>query len=109
MFGLIVSALIGALCIALGRMVINGNISLLHSYHTLRVTEEDMPHFCKSMGLGLVILGCGIVAFGVIGVLALCLPYLLFTVLAFVCLAASLLVGLTLCLYALIKYNKGIF
>ena len=109
MIGLIVSALIGALCVALGRRVKDGNISLLQSYHTHRVTEDDMPHFCKSMGLGLIILGGGLVGFGVIGVLALCVKLDLFTVLAFVCLAASLFVGLVLCLYALIKYNKGIF
>ena len=40
--GFIVTLLIGIACIVIGIMNSMGNVSMLHSYHRSRVSEEDI-------------------------------------------------------------------
>ena len=104
-----VTALIGLLCIVLGVCNMRGNISSIHSYHRHRVKEEDLLPFGRLMGMGTVIIGIFIIILGSFMLLSelLVLPVLipcgtaLFTL--------GLLAGMGLCLYAMIKYNKGVF
>ena len=65
MVGNIVTLLVGIVCIVLGISNIRGNISSLHSYHRYRVSEEDRIPFGKQVGLGTIIVGIGIIIFGI--------------------------------------------
>ena len=105
----IITLIVGGICIALGICNMVGNISSLHSYHRHRVAKEDIPAFGKLVGLGTVIVGASIVLMGAflsfidpvrspaLSVVGMCVTI------------AGLAVGIVLSLYAIIKYNKGLF
>jgi heme A synthase len=106
---LIVTTLVGLLCIVLGICNMRGNISSIHSYHRHRVKEEDRLPFGRLMGIGTVIVGIFIIILGIFMFLSelLVLPVLIPCGIALF--TAGFLAGMGLCLYAMIKYNKGIF
>ena len=60
----IFTALIGVVCIVIGISNRKGNISLLHSYHTKRVAEEDKLPLGKLVGLGMMIVGIALLIAG---------------------------------------------
>ena len=60
----IVTIAVGILCIGIGISNRKGNIETLHSYHRNRVSKEDRIPFGKQVGLGMIIVGAGIIAFG---------------------------------------------
>ena len=97
----IVSIAIGILIIILGISHIKGNTKLLHSYHTKNVKEEDKIPFGRKIGAGATIIGCAI---AISGIAELFLPGI-----ANIIMIVGLIPGLILILYALFKYNKGIF
>lgn len=90
--------LIGIVLIVIGAMTARGNLSLLHSYHIKRVREEDKKPFARIMGIGNIIVGVGLAVCGF-------LPENVTTPV----LTVFLVLGIGLCLFGLIKYNKGIF
>lgn len=105
----IISFLIGVVCIILGIGNMRGNISTLHEYHRSRVRAEDVLPFGRLVGIGTITVGGGIMLFSLLGALALGvhndLLTLIGTVMLFVCIA----VGLGITVYAMKKYNGGIF
>ena len=105
----IVTLLVGVVCIILGIMNMRGNISSLHAYHRRRVREEDKNPFGKKIGLGTLLCGAAIVGYSVLSMLAQSVEAPAFSVAATVVLIAGLGVGVAFILYALFKYNKGIF
>ena len=105
----IVSIIIGIVCILIGVSNRKGNISMLHSYHTKRVSEQDRLPFGKMVGLGMIIVGLAIILMGVFSFIATALQQNAFFVVGNVVLAAGLVSGIGICFYAMIKYNKGIF
>ena len=109
MASFIVTLIIGIVCILLGISNMRGNISSLHSYHRHRVTEEDKPAFGKKVGTGIVLTGCAIVVHSLLSILTLLTNLKIFTVVGSVILTAGLFIGLFISLYAIKKYNKGIF
>ena len=109
MEGFIVSFIVGIICIVLGILNMSGNIKTLHSYHTSRVREEDKIPFGKAIGLGTIICGVTICAHSVMSAIALYAPNEALTLSGTITLIAGLVIGLAICIYALIKYNKGIF
>ena len=109
MVGFVVAVLVGVLCIGIGISNMRGNISTLHSYHRHRVSEEDRIPFGKRVGLGTIIIGGGISAFGVLESLSLLTERQWFMMVGCVLLIVALIIGLGLTFYAMIKYNKGIF
>lgn len=109
MTGNIVAFLVGVVCIVLGISNMRGNISSLHSYHRHRVSEENRIPFGKKVGLGTIICGGAIVAFSIFSLINLYIENQILTVVSTVILIAGLVAGLCLSLYAMIKYNKGIF
>ena len=94
--------LIGAFTIlffVLGYLVwIKEKITLFHSYHYDNVAEENRKAFCKISGIGLIVIGIGVLSAGIIcsvtgsawGAIAI---------------AIGFLIGLTMLIYAGIKYN----
>lgn len=109
MAGFIASFIVGIICIVLGILNMRGNINTLHSYHTSRVREEDKIPFGKAIGLGTIICGVAISAYSVLLAIALYAPNEALTLSGTLALIAGLVIGLAICIYALIKYNKGIF
>lgn len=106
---LIITALIGIACIIIGILNTRGNISMLHSYHTKRVKEEDVLPFGKLVGTGTIIIGAGLLAFGALNYLASLLQQNIFATVATVVIIVGFVAGISISFYAMFKYNKGIF
>lgn len=105
----IMMAIVGVICIVIGIMNMRGNISTLHSYHTHRVSEKDRGPFGRMVGVGMITIGSNITAAG-----AFLSAYVTtldgrFSTIGYIVMVAGMVVGFGFILYALIKYNKGIF
>ena len=109
MTGNIVAFLVGVVCIVLGISNMRGNISSLHSYHRHRVSEEDRIPFGKQVGLGTIIIGIGIMVFGVLLSVTLYTENDIFALIGTALLIMGLVIGLVISFRAMQKYNKGIF
>ena len=105
----IVTFLVGVICIALGLSHMKGNISLLHSYHKKRVSEENRKPFGKQVGLGILIIGIGIIVLSVLSTITFYTENNLFLSIGYAFLIGAIIVGLLISFRAMIKYNKGIF
>ena len=96
---------LGILIIILGVSNMKGNISTIHSYHRKRVSEENKMPFARKIGLGTIIIGIGITVFGAISFF----ENEILTLLSTIILIISIVIGMGLSFYAMIKYNNGIF
>ena len=105
----IVSAIIGVVCIVIGILNRMGNISMLHSYHRKRVSEEDRVPFSKMIGLGMIIIGVAMILMGGLSFLAIALQKNVYSIIGTVFLIVGLVLGLGISFYAMFKYNKGMF
>ena len=101
--------LIGIILSVIGGINLKGNISTLHSYHRKRVSEENRLPFARLVGLGTILCGCGVTVFGVLNFVALQMHSSALTLVGTVVLIVSLVLGIGLNFYAMIKYNGGIF
>ena len=104
-----VSFLVGVICVLLGRANMRGDLSSIQAYHQSRVSERDSAAFGKQMGLGLILMGIGIMAFSVLGTVTLYTGVERFILAGIALLLVSLIAGLALCVRAMKKFNKGIF
>ena len=104
----IVTILVGILCIALGLSNMRGNLSTLHSYHRHRVSEADRLPFGRAIGRGTIVMGVAFVLFGGLTALDRYTKANLVPI-SYGIFIGGLVVGLVLVVYALIRYNKGIF
>ena len=109
MAGNIVAFLVGVVCIVIGISNMRGNISTLHSYHRSRVSEEDRIPFGKQVGLGTVLVGIGVIIFGVLSAVTFYTEKEIFVVIGTAILGIGIVVGLFISFKAMIKYNKGVF
>ena len=109
MSAFIITFLVGIICVAIGISNMKGNISMLHSYHRKRVTEEDRIPFGKMIGIGMIIIGISVMLQSGFSVAALYTENQIFLLIGNIVLAVGLLAGLGISFYAMIKYNKGIF
>ena len=105
----IVTAIIGVICIFIGISHRKGNISLLHSYHRKRVSEEDKLPFGRMVGLGVIIVGISLILMAVMSFMATAFENPIYNVIGTVVLTVGLVIGLGIIFFAMIKYNKGIF
>ena len=101
--------LIGIVCSILGVAIRKGKLSLLHDYHTRRVTEEGRLPFGKQVGLGMLLIGAGMTTFGSLSTIALLADNPVLLRLSLALLAAGLVAGIACIIHALFKYNKGLF
>ena len=109
MFGVIVTILVGLLCIGLGISNARGNISTLHSYHRSRVKEEDVQPYGKQVGAGTIIIGSGLALYGVFTMITLLTEKQIFSGIGSGIMMIGLVVGLLITVKAMMKYNGGIF
>ncbi|MBO5939099.1 MAG: hypothetical protein J6Q82_06330 [Clostridia bacterium] len=93
--------IVGLLCIVLGAINMTGNLTTLHRYHRHRVSEENRVPYGRTVGLGSILCGVGLVLFSVLSLSS--------AVLGTVALIVFLAVGLGLTFWAMFKYNGGIF
>ena len=109
MSAFLTTAVLGAIISVLGIINMTGNISSLHWYHRQRVTEENRKPFGKLVGAGTLIIGISLIFFGILYFIYenTQLAPLLYAGIAE--LIISIVVGLIMSFYAMIKYNKGIF
>ncbi|MDO4750298.1 MAG: hypothetical protein Q4A39_05610 [Eubacteriales bacterium] len=101
--------IIGMILSILGLSNMKGNISSVHWYHRKRVTEENRLPFGRMIGLGTVICGFSLVIFGCLSFAAEKTQIDIFIIIGSVILVVGLVTGLAMSLYAIIKYNKGVF
>lgn len=105
----IISLIIAITLIVIGVLNTRGNISTLHSYHRKRVSEENRLPFGRLVGLGTIIVGGAVMICGVLSLIAFCNNSQTLTIIGTVFLIVGITVGLGIILYAMVKYNKGIF
>ena len=99
--GSIIEMAVGALCIVLGLLVwLKRKVSILHSYHYKNVKEEDLPVYCRLVGIGLALIGLGIVLTGILNIFELSLWW--------IPLLVGFVAGGTVFVYAQKKYNGSI-
>ena len=101
--------IVGVICIAIGISQRMGNLSMLHSYHKNRVSEEDMVPFGKMVGLGTIILGVALLIRGILTYLAITLQASVYSRVGTIVLIIGMVAGLGISFYAMKKYNKGVF
>ena len=105
----ITMAIVGVICIVIGIINMRGNISTLHSYHTHRVSEKDRVPFGRMVGVGMITIGSTITAAGAFLSASVITLDVKFSTVGYIVMVAGMVVGFGFILYALIKYNKGIF
>ena len=103
------TAAVGIIVIIFGIMNMRGNISTLHRYHRNRVSEEDRIPFGKKVGLGTIIVGCAVICKACLQFAAEKGGTASLDTLGTVLLVIGLALGFAFIIYAMIKYNKGIF
>lgn len=105
----IISIGLGIILIVIGISNIKGNINSIHSYHRHRVKDIDKPIFGKLMGIGTILCGIGIILFGLLFLIGYFTNKSIFVIIGSCLTVIGLVVGVTIMIYATIKYNKGIF
>ena len=105
----IATVAVGVLCVVLGIINMSGNISSIHSYHRKRVSPENILPFGKKVGLGTIIIGIGVILFGVASLIQFYTDNSLFTLIGTVFMAIGFAVGMAISLRAIKKYNGSIF
>ncbi len=67
--GIIINLAVGLLCVVMGLLIwLKQKVSLLHDYHYKNVKEEDMLSYCKYIGIGIIVIGLGICATGILDI-----------------------------------------
>lgn len=92
----------GIVCVFLGSFNIKGNIASIHWYNRRKVTKENQIPYCRLVGFGTVLIGVGMIISAVIQVVVNMEIGAMVTVI-------FMLIGLSIIVYAQIKYNRGIF
>lgn len=95
--------LIFGICITiLGIFNLKGNISSIHWYNRLKITEENRKKYGKSMGIGALIIGICMTITAILQMIFCNENIWYITV-------VGIVIGLIFMIYGQIKYNKGIF
>ena len=109
MSGVFESIILGVFIIILGLFNMKGNISTIHWYHRRRLAEEDKLPFGRLVGKGTVICGSVLVAFSCMNFVAEKTQNVMWTLVGSGVLMVGMVIGIALGVYAMFKYNKGIF
>ena len=94
--------ILGILLSCLGVINMSGNISSIHWYNRTKITEQTRKPFGRLMGCGTLIIG---ISFIVTGIILIAFEWIYAWMIALI----GAVAGVALSLYALLKYNKGIF
>lgn len=105
----LLTAALGVIVIVLGVLNRKGNVSTLHRYHRKRVSAEDRLPFGRKVGSGTVIVGGALVLSAGLRFAAEKTDLPVMQTVGTVVLVIGFVVGFAIIVYAMIKYNKGIF
>jgi uncharacterized membrane protein HdeD (DUF308 family) len=105
----IVAVLVGIVCIVIGIFNMQGRIGTLKRKHRKRVKEEDVLPYGRRIGIATIIMGGALVLYGVFSALQYFTKNETYTIIGTAILIAGLVVGGVLAVFAMIKYNKGVF
>ena len=95
--------LIFGICITiLGIFNLKGNISSIHWYNRLKITEKNRKKYGKSMGIGSLIIGICMTITAILQMIFYNENIWYITVIV-------IIIGLIFMIYGQIKYNRGIF
>ena len=100
---------IGIILLIIGILNTKGNISTIHRYHRHRVSEEDVLPFGKLVGAGTISAAVALMIMGAMQYLAEVTTVAILATVGSVIMILGIVSCVMLCLYAMIKYNKGIF
>ena len=106
---IMIPGIVGLLICIMGIGNMKGNISTLHWYHRQRVSEADRKPFGKLVGAGTLLMGMAIILYAGLSYVSYVTQNQVYSLVGAVVLVASLIVGLGVSFYAMMKYNKGIF
>lgn len=106
---IIAPAILGIAIVVMGIFNMFGYISTLKRHHRHRVTEENRKPFGRLVGLGTILIGAGLMLFSLLSFFAERTENLVFTTIGTGLLIAAVIAGIILNVYAMIKYNHGIF
>ena len=109
MWDLLIFFALGGITCILGAINMTGNISTLHWYHRHRVTEENRLPYGRLVGIGTLVIGIGIILYGVLNFISVKTQLSFVNIVGIVEIIASFIVGGAISVYAMIKYNRGIF
>ena len=102
LFGAIIFFAVGSACIVLGFLIWKKQkLSLLHDYHYQNVKKEDVYAYTRQIGAGMIVLGAGIAAAGIIELASSSFWW--------IPLAAGIVIGLLVMYRAQKKYNGSFF
>jgi L-asparagine transporter-like permease len=105
----IFTILLGAAICVMGVVNMTGNISTLHHYHRKRVSEENKKPMGKPVGLGTLLLGIALIIFSVLMLIFDKTQAAIYSTVGTTTLIIGVIVGIGLNIYAILKYNKGLF
>ena len=95
--------MIFGICITiLGIFNLKGNISSIHWYNRLKITEKNRKKYGKSMGIGSLIIGICMTITAILQMIFYNENIWYITVI-------GIIIGLIFMIYGQIKYNRGIF
>ncbi len=106
--GAAISIFVGLACFVISLLNMKGNISMLHSYHTNNISEEDKIPFGRRVGVGMLFVANSLIIYGGLFIPAELTKNNIYMIVANIVLAVGLTVGLAICLLAIKKYNKTI-
>ena len=109
MIEVIITAIVGIICIVIGIMNIRGNVSMLHEYHTKNVKEEDKESFGRLVGTGMLIIGGSIIVYSILKTLTIQLEDKIYIIIGTIIMIVGVIIGIFISFYAMRKYNGGIF
>lgn len=102
----VILAAVGVIIILLGICIGKGNIHLVHSYHTSRISEKNKPVFAKLMGIGTILCGVVILSFSALSILTVLTDRPVFMTAGVWLTIIGLAAGIGLMIYAVMRYNK---
>ena len=99
--GVVVELAVAIACLVLGLLLwIKQKVSVLHDYHYKNVKREDIPAYARQIGIGLMIIGVGIGATGILN--------LFYSAFWWVPLVLGFVIGIIVIIRAQKKYNGSV-
>ncbi len=98
----VIFIVVGVILLVLGITNYRGNISTIHWYNRIKVSEADVPKYGKCMGIGTIIFGGTLLATAL-------LKILFKNSIVEIAIFVGFAVGLVFLLCGQFKYNKGLF
>ena len=93
---------IGGVLLLLGIPTLRGDLSLIHLYNRWKVLPDERKPYGRMVGGGCMVIGGSIIITGILQ----CISEQEFW---YYIMVAGIVIGLIVIVYALLKYNRGIF